>query len=122
MGYLTRTEYEYCHHIKIGRELGVSDDDIRAIGMETRGEESDSPELDRAVLRAARELTEGLKIEDKTYALLERNLDSKCLIDLVLSIAFYNCVVRVLGALEIDLEPEYSTCLDEFPLPELADK
>src|SRR5690606_17027464 len=28
VGYLTRSRYEYSHHIKIGRDFGVSDDDI----------------------------------------------------------------------------------------------
>ena len=37
VGYLTRSVYEYTHHIKIGREFGVSDEDIRAIAAETAG-------------------------------------------------------------------------------------
>jgi hypothetical protein len=32
-------------------------------------------------------------------------------------IAFYNAVVRVLGTLQIDVEPEYQTYLDRYPLP-----
>src|SRR5688572_27218857 len=35
VGYVTRSVYEYTHHIKIGRDFGVSDDDIRAIAAET---------------------------------------------------------------------------------------
>ena len=67
-------------------------------------------------------LTDDLKIKDDTFTLLGRYLDNKCIIDLVLSIAYYNCVVRVLGALKIDLEPEYSIYLEEFPLPVSKDK
>ena len=37
VGYLAKSPYEYSHHVKIGREFGVSDDDIRAIGDETAG-------------------------------------------------------------------------------------
>lgn len=37
VGYLTRLAYEYSHHIKIGRNFGVSDDDIRVIVEETNG-------------------------------------------------------------------------------------
>ena len=32
VGYLARAPYEWSHHVKIGREFGVSDEDIRAIG------------------------------------------------------------------------------------------
>jgi alkylhydroperoxidase family enzyme len=37
VGYLAKSPYEYSHHVKIGREFGVTDDDIRAIGEETAG-------------------------------------------------------------------------------------
>ena len=37
VGYLARSPYEYSHHVEIGRDFGVSDDDIRAIGDETAG-------------------------------------------------------------------------------------
>ena len=37
--------------------------------------------------------------------------------DLVLTIAFYNSVVRILATMQIDVEDEYQQYLDEFPLP-----
>lgn len=116
VGYLTRAKYEYAHHIKIGRQFGVSDEDILAIMLETTGGDSDLPELDRAVLRAAREMTGNLKISDSAFALLRRHLNDELIVDLVLVVAFYNGVVRLLESLEIDVEPDYETYLKEFPL------
>ena len=43
--------------------------------------------------------------------------DSERLTDLVVTIAFYNAVVRVLATMQIDVEDEYRQYLDEFPLP-----
>jgi alkylhydroperoxidase family enzyme len=117
VGYFTRSRYEYSHHIKIGRDFGVSDDDIRAIAAETAGNASDLPELDRAVLSCAREMTEGLAASDGTFAVLQRHLDTESLVDLVMTIAFYCGVVRLLATLEIDVEDDYLHYLDEFPLP-----
>ena len=37
--------------------------------------------------------------------------------DLVLTISFYNGVVRLLATMEIDVEDGYLHYLDEFPLP-----
>jgi hypothetical protein len=34
-----------------------------------------------------------------------------------MTIAFYNAVVRVLDALQIDVEDDYKKFLEEFPLP-----
>ncbi|MBT3369314.1 MAG: carboxymuconolactone decarboxylase family protein [Rhodospirillaceae bacterium] len=117
VGYLARSDYEYSHHIKIGRDFGVSDDDIRDMITETEGRNSGLPALDRAVLRAAREMTEEMKISDITFAKLESHLSSELLVDLTMVIAFYNAVVRMLGTLEIDVEDSYASFLDEFPLP-----
>ena len=36
VGYLTKSDYEYSHHIKIGHDFGVTDDDIRAMIDETK--------------------------------------------------------------------------------------
>ncbi len=117
VGYLTRSEYEYAHHIEIGRNFGVTDDDIRALVAETAGEQSDLEPLAKAVLRAAREMTEELSLSDETHAALREGLDDECLTDLIIVIGFYNCIVRVLAALEIDLEDGYRGYLEEFPLP-----
>src|SRR6266849_178495 len=40
VGYLARSPYEYSHHIKIGRDFGVCDDDVRAMIAETAGKTS----------------------------------------------------------------------------------
>jgi alkylhydroperoxidase family enzyme len=117
VGYLERSPYEYSHHVKIGREFGVSDDDIRAIAEETEGRPSSLDPLDKAVLRAAREMTHGLSISERTFQELSQSLDNERLTDLVLTIAFYNSVVRILATLQIDVEDEYQPYLQEFPLP-----
>ncbi len=117
VGYLTRCAYEYSHHLKIGRDFGITDDDIRALIAETEGRESGLPALDRAVLRAAREMTDGLTITDPTFALLQAELDEERLVELVIVISFYCGVVRLLTTLRIDVEPSYQPYLDAFPLP-----
>jgi alkylhydroperoxidase family enzyme len=115
VGYLTRSVYEYTHHIKIGRGFGVSDDDIRAIAAETAGRPSGLEPLARTVLLAAREMTAGYAISAETFAALQEQLDHERLTDLVLTIAFYNAVVRFLATMQIDNEPEYQALLAEFP-------
>lgn len=117
VGYLTRQPYEWSHHVKLGRDAGVSDDDIRAIGDETGGRSTKLDELSRTVLRAAREITNDRAMSDASFAALEKALGREQVIDLTLAIAFYNAVVRLLGTLQIDVEPEYQRYLEEHPLP-----
>jgi len=117
VGYLARSPYEYSHHIKIGRDFGVTDDDIRGMIDETEGRSSTLSALDQTVLLGAREMTDAGKISADTYAALEKELSAEHLVDLVIVISFYNAVVRLLASLEIDVESDYAPYLEEFPLP-----
>ena len=117
VGYLAKSAYEYSHHVKLGREAGVTDDDIRAINEETAGRPTKLDGLSKTVLRAAREMTDDLAMSDETFATLEQAIGREQVIDLTLAIAFYNAVVRLLGTLQIDVEPEYRKYLEQHPLP-----
>ena len=117
VGWLARSPYEWSHHVKIGHDFGVSDDDIRAIAAETQGRTTDLEPLAKTVLKAAREMSTELAISDATFAHLRKKFDTERLTDLVLTIAFYCAVVRVLATLQIDVEEEYLPYLKQFPLP-----
>lgn len=117
VGYVTRAAYEYSHHIRISRDFEVSDGDIRAIADETAGRPTALEPLAKAVLRAARDMTRELAISDETFAVLRQGLDDERLTDLLITIAYYNGLVRLMAAMQIDVEDEYLAYLDEFPLP-----
>lgn len=121
VGYLTRSDYEFSHHCKLGiDQFGVTPEDIRAIGRETDHGDGGFPELEAAVLRAAREMVTELAVADATFATLERHLDRERLVDLIVTIGFYCGVVRVLASLKIDVEADYAPYLQRFPFPERA--
>ena len=69
------------------------------------------------MLKGAREITTGGEMTKATFAALKGHLSNEHLVDLIVTTAFYNAVVRVLGSLEIDVEPEYQKYLDKYPLP-----
>lgn len=117
VGYMARAPYEWSHHVKISHDFGVTDDDIRAIIAESSGETSALPELDRTVLRLARDMSEEIDGREEDVATVREALGEEHLVDLVLTIAFYSAVVRFLGTFAIDVEPEYQPYLDQFPLP-----
>ncbi|HMO54359.1 MAG TPA: carboxymuconolactone decarboxylase family protein [Tepidiformaceae bacterium] len=117
VGYASRSPYEFSHHIKIGYDFGVTDDDIRALIADTEGRETGLPALDRAVLRAAREMASDGSASAGTVAELAAHLSNEHLLDLVITIAFYCGVVRLLATLDVDVEPEYQAYLERFPLP-----
>jgi alkylhydroperoxidase family enzyme len=117
VGWLEKSEYEFTHHVKIGKELGVTDEDIAALMVETEGIQSRLEPLARAILKGAREMTRNLEMSMETFAEIKRHLSNEEMVDLVLTIAFYNAVVRVLATMKIDNEPYYKEVLQQYPIP-----
>jgi alkylhydroperoxidase family enzyme len=95
----------------------VSDDDIRALIDDTAGRPTQLDDMTKTVLRAAREMTQDGAMSDATFAALRQTLGNELIVDLTVTIAFYNAVVRVLATLQIDVEDDYIPYLRQFPLP-----
>ncbi len=117
VGWLARSPYEWSHHVKIGHDFGVTDEDIGALIADTAGKPTSLDETARLVLRGAREMTEQGAMAEATFGALQRQLGNEQVVDLAITIGFYNAVVRVLATLQIDVEPDYQSYLDRFPLP-----
>jgi alkylhydroperoxidase family enzyme len=62
-------------------------------------------------------MTTQAAVSDQTFAALKQGLDNEQLVDLVITISFYTGVVRLLAALQVDVEEDYLPYLKEFPLP-----
>ena len=118
VGWLARSPYEWSHHVHIGHDFGVTDDDIRALIDDTAGRSCNLDEVSKTVLKGAREMTLDGAMTDATFAALQSRLGNERVVDLTLVIGFYNAVVRVLATLQIDVEPNYMQYLERFPLPE----
>jgi alkylhydroperoxidase family enzyme len=116
VSYMSRSAWGFSHHVRIGREVGVSDEEIRAVAEETAGRPTKLEPLAKAVLRAAREMTLELAVSDETFAALRQDLDNEHLTDLMVTISFYNGLVRLLESMQVDVEEDYLPYLEEFPL------
>src|SRR3977135_2509014 len=117
VGWMETSEYEFTHHVKIGKEFGATDEDIQGRMAETEGAPSRLEPLARAILKGAREMVRGLAMSDATFAEIKKELSDEHMTDLVLSIAFYCAVVRVLATMKIDNEPTYKEVLKQNQIP-----
>src|SRR6266508_6243862 len=117
VGWLERSEYEFTHHVKIGKEFGVTDEAIEGLMAETEGKPSKLEPLTKTILRGAREMVRELAMSEATFAEIKRKLSDEQMVDLVLAIAFYCAVVRVLATMKIDNEPYYKEVLKQYPIP-----
>ncbi len=117
VGWLAQSPYEWSHHVKLGYEFGVTDEDIEGLIAESEGKPSALEPLAKLVCKGAREMTDGGAMSKATFDALRQHMDNEKLVDLCVTIGFYNAVVRVLATFEIDVEPEYQKYLDKHPLP-----
>lgn len=117
VGWLARSPYEWSHHVRLGLDFGVSEADIQALIDDTAGNSTALDALTRQVLGAARDLTNEGTISDASFAALRQVLGDEQVVDLIITVAFYSAVVRVLAALQIDVEDDYLPFLERFPLP-----
>lgn len=109
MGWLCRAEYEWGHHVAIGKQTGLSNADILRI---TAG--PDAPgwaPFDAALLRAADELHTDSFIGDSTWKALAARYNHEQLLDLIFAAGQYKLVAMALNSCGVQLEEGY----DRFP-------
>jgi alkylhydroperoxidase family enzyme len=64
-------------------------------------------DVERSVMRLAKESTVNVDVSDSCWAAAAQHLDDKQMVELALTIAWYNSGVRIMGMLDIDLEESY---------------
>jgi uncharacterized peroxidase-related enzyme len=104
VGRLTQCAYESVHHGALAQRLGVRLEQIERLAAW----ESDPvfTAQERAVIGYAAEATQPVTVSAPTFEALREFLDAEQIMELVLNVAFYNMVVRVLVPLEVDLESD----------------
>lgn len=108
-GALAGCRYEVAHHVPIARAAGLAGAEIRAA---IEGDDGAFDAHGAAVLRFATELTRDARVSPGTHAALRAFLDDRGIVDLTLTVGYYNLVARVLNGLEVDLEPAFADGLD----------
>lgn len=99
---LTSAQYEWEAHWQMAERYGMSRDQLAAL-KQWRTSEAFSDDQ-RLILSITDELTETLEITDETWTAMTAAYSASDVVELVLTIAFYSCVSRVLGAFQIRAE------------------
>jgi alkylhydroperoxidase family enzyme len=96
-GWLCGAPYEWGEHVIIGKEAGLTSEEIERV---TQG--SDAPgwgEHERAILKACEELHADAMISDATWEVLSRRLDERQLIELPVLAGQYHKVAFIQNSL-----------------------
>lgn len=99
----TGSDYEWAHHERMGRRVGLSDEEIARVR-----EGPDAPgwvPRRAALLRATDELHAEGKIGDELWAVLSAELDEVRLIELCMLVGHYEMLAMTLNTLQV--EPDF---------------
>jgi alkylhydroperoxidase family enzyme len=101
-GKLCNSEYEWGQHVVIGRQIGLTDDEIRRIaeGPDAAG----WTEHEANLLRAVDELHRDYRISDATWSALSTRYDKQQLLDLVFAVGQYTMVSMALRTIGVELD------------------
>jgi 4-carboxymuconolactone decarboxylase len=101
-GWNCAAEYEWGQHVVIGKQVGITDDEIGRIasGPDAPGWDP----FDAALLRAADELHRDSRIGDATWSALSTRYDTQQLIDVVFTVGQYTLVSMALNTLGVQLD------------------
>lgn len=105
---LSRTPFEWAHHVPLALEAGVRQSEIDHLINDTIP--NTVSDAERAALRLAEEITVGPEASADCIAALKPHYSEAEIVELVLTASFYVCVGRTLKSLGVPLE-------DRFPAP-----
>lgn len=100
-GWNCRAEYEWAQHVVIGRDAGLTDEEI---GRIPDGPGALWSDFDATLLTAADELHSDWCITDPTWSALARVYDTQQLIELPMLVGHYHMVAMTLNSLGVELD------------------
>jgi 4-carboxymuconolactone decarboxylase len=105
MGWLCRAEYEWGHHVAMGKEAGVTAAEIKRVveGPDASGWDP----LEATLLRAVDELHADSFIRDATWQALATRFNTQQLLDFVFTVGQYKLVCMMLNSVGVQLEAGY---------------
>ncbi|MEU1951695.1 carboxymuconolactone decarboxylase family protein [Nocardia rhamnosiphila] len=102
----TRSAYEWGQHVRLARELGITEEQIEDVAC---GETAGWPQLEQLVLAATDELVDRYRVDDPTWAGLTRYLDTRRLLELLFVVGSYLCLALVCNSVDLRPDPDSDT-------------
>jgi alkylhydroperoxidase family enzyme len=97
-------EYEWAQHRPVALDCGVRRNQLNAIDS---WKESDAfTDEERAVLRYVDEVSQKVKVEDRTFGALRQHLSERNIVELTLVIGWWGMLARFLVPLEVEIDEQ----------------
>ncbi len=101
IGWLNQAQYEWEQHVLMGKNAGLTDDEIDRI---TKGPKAGWDRHHAALIQAADDLFENSTVSDATWQTLSARYNAEQMMDAVFTISQYNLVSWVLNSFGVPLD------------------
>jgi alkylhydroperoxidase family enzyme len=103
IGWLCRSEYEFGQHTLVGKNAGLTPEEIKWITLGPNAPGWDP--FDATLIRAVDELHSDAFITDATWNALAKRYNRQQLMDVVMTVGNYNLVSMLLNTFGVQLDP-----------------
>jgi alkylhydroperoxidase family enzyme len=104
IGWRTGSEYVFCNHVRISRDLGIADNEI--LGVRDPEQCAAYSETDRQVITLADELHESTQVTPSTWAALEKAFTPEELVELVVIAGCWRAIAGFVKTAGIPLDDD----------------
>jgi alkylhydroperoxidase family enzyme len=102
-GWRTKSEYEFCQHVGIARQLKMSDEEI--LGVRDPASCKAYSDVDRAIIAMTDELSDTAEVSAGTWSVLEKFFSAPELVELLMVAGFWRMMAGFLKTAKIPLDP-----------------
>jgi len=111
----TRSTYEWSQHVRLAQRVGITMEEVEAIG---RGSDVEGwTPLEADLIAATDQLIDRYCITDETWARLAEQLDERQLMEVAFIVGTYTCLAMAFNTFGIQVD----SGLDGLPAPPLPD-
>ena len=104
IGHVTKANYEWTHHVRVAKRLGVTDEEIRIIGSEDPVTSLD--EEGNLLCRVADEISLDVRLSDDALSRILDRYGARGATELILCCSYFNMISRFLESTRVELETE----------------
>ena len=102
IGHVTKATYEYTHHVRVAKGLGVTDEQVHAISTENPVTSLD--EEGNLLCRVADEISLDVRLSDEALSQILERYGVRGATELILCCSYFNMVSRFLESTRVELE------------------
>lgn len=104
VGHVTGSSYEVHQHRIVGRDCGMTEAQIDAVPDGAASDAFDDKQ--KLAIRVADEVLADVRMSETTFAAAEAAFTARELVELLLTVGFYNMIAGLLENLQVEIEPD----------------